>query len=133
MRFIGRVVVDVARLRPGCVYDIVLPLRQSAHIFKRKARGSIRLRIYLHWESERKAVTSYLPSAAMFDGSGAHNNTEERRLSPNAKHQVHCLDERGFRNIAQVVHGKDMQGKSSMDIITATVREFNFLRIHYSR
>ncbi|KAL3942604.1 MAG: hypothetical protein SGBAC_003236 [Bacillariaceae sp.] len=124
--FIGRVVIDVARLRPGCVYDITLPLRQSAHVFGREPRGSIRLRIHLHWESERAAVASYLPD---LDDHQPLKNL----LSPNDQHQIHCVDDRAFRNVAQVVHGKDMQGKFSMSVMKATVREFNFLRIHYFR
>lgn len=124
--FIGRVVIDIARLRPGCVYDITLPLRQSAHVFSREARGAIRLRIHLHWNSERAAVASYLPSLD-------DPRPIKSRLLPNEQHQIHCLDEKAFRNVAQVVHGKDMQGKFSMSIMKATLREFNFLRIHYFR
>jgi len=124
--FIGRVVIDIARLRPGCVYDITLPLRQSAHVFAREPRGSIRLRIHLHWENERAAVASYLPSLD-------DPQPIKGRLSPNEQHQIHCLDDRAFRNVAQVVHGRDMQGKFSMAVMKATVREFSFLRIHYFR
>jgi hypothetical protein len=118
--FIGRVVVDISRLRPGCVYDVTLPLRQSAHVFSREPRGAVRLRLHLHWDSERAAVTSYIPR-------------EYPKFSPNENHRIHCIDEKGFRNIAQVVHGKDMPGKFSLTLLKGTVREFNFMRIHYFR
>lgn len=118
--FIGRVVVDLSRIRPECVYDVTLPLRQSAHVFSREPRGAVRLRLHLHWDSERAAVLSYLP-------------TQYPKFSPNEAHQIHCLDEKGFRNVAHVVHGRDMPGKFSLTLLKGTVREIDFMRIHYSR
>eukprot|EP00980_Cylindrotheca_fusiformis_P011256 scaffold2587_cov101-Cylindrotheca_fusiformis.AAC.5 len=129
--FIGRVVIDISRLRPGCVYDVTLPLRQSSHVFSREPRGAIRLRLHLHWYNERAAILSYLPKRAR----RRHNNSADGNnfFSPNESHQIHCADERGFRNVAQVVHGRDMPGKFSLTLLKATVREIDFMRIHYSR
>ena len=59
--FIGRVVLDVSRLRPGSTYDVTLPLRQSNQVYARQKCGSIRFRIHLTWLDERAALLSYLP------------------------------------------------------------------------
>lgn len=118
--FIGRVVIDVARLRAGCIYDITLPLRQSAHVFSRNQQGAIRVRMHLIWVSERSAVMSYLPKG-------------KPKFQPDETHKINCLDERSFRNVAHLVHGSHMPGKFSMTLLKATIREMNFNRIHIFR
>jgi len=118
--FIGRVAIDVARLRAGCMYDITLPLRQSAHVFSRQQQGSIRVRMHLIWVSERSAVMSYIP-------------TVRPKWQPNETQKINCLDEKSFRNVANLVHGSHMPGKFSMTLLKATIRELNFSRIHIFR
>jgi hypothetical protein len=118
--FIGRVVIDVARLRAGCMYDITLPLRQSAHVFTRNQQGAIRVRMHLIWVSERSAVISYLPKG-------------KPKFQPDETNKINCLDERSFRNVAYLVHGSHMPGKFSMTLLKATIREMNFNRIHIFR
>ncbi|CAJ1959307.1 unnamed protein product [Cylindrotheca closterium] len=118
--FIGRIVIDVARLRAGTTYDITLPLRQSAHVFTRNQQGAIRVRMHLIWVSERAAVLSYLP-------------TSKPKFVPDEKHKINCLDEKSFRNVAQLVHGRHMPGKFSMTLLKSTMREMTFTRIHLFR
>lgn len=118
--FIGRVVIDIARLRAGCMYDITLPLRQSAHVFTRSQQGAIRIRMHLIWVSERSAVLSYLPR-------------QKPTFGIDNSQKINCLDERSFRNVAYLVHGVHMPGKFSMTLLKATIREFNFNRIHIFR
>eukprot|EP00980_Cylindrotheca_fusiformis_P006234 scaffold1334_cov123-Cylindrotheca_fusiformis.AAC.4 len=118
--FIGRVVIDIARLRAGCMYDITLPLRQSSHVFSRTQQGAIRVRFHLIWVSERSAVMSYLPKS-------------KPKFHPDEHNKINCLDERSFRNVAHLVHGQHMPGKFSMTLLKATIREMNFNRIHIFR
>lgn len=118
--FAGRIVLDIARLRPDCTYDITLPLRQSSHIFTREHFGSIRLRFHLQWNNERAAILSYIPK-------------RKPKFQPNEAAIVNCLDDRSFKNVAQVVHGVHMPGKFSMTLLKATIREINFTRIHLFR
>ena len=60
--FAGRVVIDIPQLRSGCQYDVVLPLRQTSHVYRRdKKCGFIRLRLELNWKSEKAALLTYLP------------------------------------------------------------------------
>jgi hypothetical protein len=118
--FVGRVVIDVARLRPGCSYDLTLPLRQSSSVFTRQQQGAVRVRIHLVWHSERAALLSYIPKT-------------KPKFKPQEKINISCLDERSFRNVANTVHGIHMPGKFSMSLLKATVREINFTRIHVMR
>ena len=120
--FIGRIVIDIARLRAGSMYDITLPLRQSAHVFTRSQQGAIRLRFHLIWQSERSALMSYWPD----DG-------KPKLKKPSTAAMVHCLDDTSFRNVAHTVHGIHMPGKFSMSLMKATMRELNFTRIHVLR
>lgn len=118
--FVGRVVIDVARLRQGCSYDFTLPLRQSSNVFTRQQQGAIRVRLHLIWASERAALLSYIPKTMP-------------KFQPQEKVAVSCLDENAFRNVAHTCHGIHMPGKFSMTLLKATVREINFTRIHVMR
>ena len=120
--FVGRIVIDLARLRGGCMYDFTLPLRRSAHVFSRHQQGAIRVRIHLTYQVERAALMSYFPT-----------NFGKPKFVPNEEVTVHCLDERAFKNVAHVVHGSHMPGKFSMQLLKATIREVNFTRIHILR
>lgn len=113
-------VLDVARLRPGCTYDVTIPLRQSAHVYSREQRGAIRLRFYLEWKSERAALTSYLPR-------------KMPKIQPNESVTIQCCDAKSFQNVARVVHGTHMPGRFTTRQLKATVREINFTRIHVLR
>ena len=123
--FIGHVVVDVCRLRPGSTYDITLPLRRSKHVFTREPQGSIRIRLHLEWNSERSAVMSYLPKRL-----GGTVNWERR---PNTRYSVNCVDDRAARNVAHAVHGIHMPGKFDMTLLKSTIREIHWTRIHLLR
>lgn len=118
--FIGRIAIDIARLRGGCCYDFTLPLRQSSNVFIREQHGAIRIRLHLLWHVERNVVMSYIPKT-------------KPEFRPKEKINVSCLDEQSFRNVAQTVHGSHMPGKFSMTLLKATIREVNFTRIHVMR
>lgn len=112
--FAGRVVIDLVRLRPNTQYDITLPLRLSAHVYSKKPRGVIRLRLCLEWTQQRNMIMSYL-----------------NRRSPNVL--VECSDTKAFQNVARTVHGSHMPGKFSMKLLKSLVREANFTQIHVLR
>lgn len=118
--FAGRVVVDLARLRPNCTYDVTLPLRQSAQVYSREKRGAIRFRFHLQWYSERQAMLSYLPKTVP-------------KIAPNESVTVQCCDAKSFQNVARVVHGTHMPGRFTKKQLRATVKEINFTRIHVLR
>lgn len=118
--FAGRIVLDIARMRPNCTYDVTLPLRQSAHVYMRRPRGAIRIRFHVSWYSERKAILSYLPKGAP-------------QFQPHESVLVNCCDKKSFQNVALVVHGTHMPGRFSMKLVRALVREINFTRIHILR
>lgn len=116
--YAGRVVIDIARLRPGSCYDITLPLRLSAHVYSRRQRGAIRLRFQLDYKRQRDALLSYLPSRIKIP----------KRTVPNTKTTVMCTDATSFRNIVLTVHGAHPPGKFSFKQFRATLKEFNFSR-----
>lgn len=117
--FAGRIVLDVARLRPNSTYDVTLPLRQSAHVYSKEQRGAIRLRFHLQWYSERRAILSYLP--------------KKIKVKPKEDCVINCCDSKSFQNIARLVHGYHLPGKFTMKQVKATIREMNFTRIHVTR
>mmetsp|Transcript_49034 Transcript_49034/g.59161 ORF Transcript_49034/g.59161 Transcript_49034/m.59161 type:complete len:1148 (-) Transcript_49034:23-3466(-) len=112
--FAGRVVIDVSALRPGCEYDVVLPLRTSSFVYCRKPRGCIRVRFNLKWHNERYAVLSYPKSISAI----------KDRIEGKLPVTVQCADSKSFRNIAYTVHGKHLPGQFSMTIQRAKQREF---------
>ena len=114
----GRVAIDLARLRPGCEYDVTIPLRMSTHVYSRRKRGSIRLRFQLDWKSERAALLSYLPKTL----------PTPKTLKPNTDVTVMCCDEKAFRNVAITVHGAHLPGRFSPKHFRALLREINFTR-----
>jgi len=115
--FAGRVVIDLARLRPGSEYDVMLPLRLSAHVYSRRPRGAIRLRFQLDWKSERAALMSYIPRKVKF-----------RDFQPRRDTTVACTNAKSFRNVAITIHGADLPGKFSFNHFKAVTREMNFTR-----
>ncbi|KAL3925996.1 MAG: hypothetical protein SGILL_000043, partial [Bacillariaceae sp.] len=119
-RFIGRIVLDVSKLRPGSTYDVTLPLRLSNQIYSRTKRGAIRCRFHLNWFSEKAALMSYVPKS--MPRFNAHDTVT-----------VRCSDNKAFQNVARVVHGQDIPGKFSMRLTKATTREINFVRVHVFR
>ena len=123
--FIGHVVIDICRLRPGSTYDVTLPLRRSNHVFTREPQGSVRVRLHLEWSSERAAVMSYLPKSL-----GGTVNWERQ---PNTRYTVNCVDDRAARNVAHAVHGIHMPGKFDMALLKSTIREMHWTRIHLLR
>ena len=118
--FAGRVVLDVARMRPNCTYDVTLPLRKSAHVYMRRKHGAIRIRFHVSWYSERAAMLSYLPKGAP-------------KFEPHESVTVNCCDKKSFQNVALTVHGTHPPGRFSMKLVKALVREINFTRIHVLR
>ena len=113
----GRVVIDIARLRPGSEYDIILPLRLSTHVYSRQPRGVIRLRFQLDWTSERSALLSYIPRTLKL-----------RNFQPRYSTTIACTNASSFRNVAITVHGSDLPGKFSFNHFKAVIREMNFTR-----
>jgi hypothetical protein len=118
--FVGRVVLDVARMRPGSTYDVTLPLRQSSHVYMRRPRGAIRFRFHISWYNEREAILSYIPRGVP-------------KFEPHECVTVNCCDKKSFQNVALVVHGTHPPGRFSMKLVKALVREINFTRIHILR
>ena len=116
--FAGRVALDLSRLRPGCTYDVTLPLRMSAHVYSRRKRGSIRLRFQLDWKSERAALLSYIPKKI----------SAPKNLKPSEDVTIMCTDETAFRNVAITVHGAHLPGRFSPKQFKALLREVNFTR-----
>ncbi len=112
--FCGRVVLDIATLRPGTEYDVTFPLRVSSFIYDRRPRGVIRLRFSLHWFNERHAILSYWRSPHSTSSSLA-----------NRQPTIPCADPKTFRNVAVTVYGRDFPGKYSRKAFRATMREFN--------
>lgn len=117
--FCGRVVLDLASLRPNTEYDAALPLRASSFVYDRRPRGVIRLRFSLHWFSERAAVMSYLKSPHSLVATTCKNIPS-----------VLCGDPKTFRNVAIVVYGQDLPGKYTHKAFRATMREFNLSRVN---
>ena len=116
--FAGRVVIDLSRCRPRSVYDVTLPLRQSAHVYSKRPNGSIRLRFSIVWHSEHDALMSYIPKRIRKPTS----------VRPNDDTTILCADEKAFRNITTTVHGVHMPGRFSFQQWRATLREVNFSR-----
>jgi len=118
--FAGRVVVDLARLRPRSTYDVTLPLRLSTHVYSRRSRGAIRLRFTLNWISERDALLSYIPKKLP--------PLNPQFSKPNYETTVMCTDQKAFRNIAITVHGAHLPGRFTFNQMRAAIREINFTR-----
>ena len=124
--FIGHVIIDICRLRPGSTYDVTLPLRRSTQVFTREPQGSVRVRIHLNYNSERSAVLSYLPKSLP-------GGTIIMDKQPNMRYTVNCVDDRSARNVAHAVHGIHMSGKFNLDLVKSTIREITWTRIHILR
>ena len=118
--FAGRVVIDLARLRPRSTYDVTLPLRLSTHVYSRRRRGAVRLRFSITWKNERDALLSYLPKRIKIP--------LPQNSKPNLDVTVMCADQKAFRNIAITVHGAHLPGKFTFQQMRATIREINFTR-----
>eukprot|EP00591_Stephanopyxis_turris_P003782 CAMPEP_0195526904 /NCGR_PEP_ID=MMETSP0794_2-20130614/28232_1 /TAXON_ID=515487 /ORGANISM="Stephanopyxis turris, Strain CCMP 815" /LENGTH=947 /DNA_ID=CAMNT_0040657693 /DNA_START=380 /DNA_END=3223 /DNA_ORIENTATION=+ len=109
--FAGRIGIDIASLRPGCIYDVSIPLRQYAHSYYRQPRGVIRLRLRVSWNNSRAAVLSHL----------------SRPKDLPAK--ISCNNRKAFLCVALTVHGKDMNGIFSPNIVKATTREIKLYKV----
>jgi C2 domain len=118
--FAGRVVIDLARLRPRSTYDVTLPLRLSTHVYSRRRRGAIRLRFTLNWTTERDALLSYLPKSL--------NIPLPQHSKPNFETTVMCCDQKAFRNIAITVHGAHLPRRFTFNQMRAAIREINYTR-----
>jgi C2 domain len=118
--FAGRIVLDLARLRPNCEYDCTFPLRLSSHVYSRRRRGAVRLRFTLNWNSERDALLSYVPKTLRIP--------LPQFSKPNYDTTVMCSDQKAFRNIAITVHGAHLPGRFTFHQLRAVIREINFTR-----
>ena len=118
--FIGRIVIDMARLRHKSTYDVTLPLRMSTHAYCRRKRGAIRLRFTLNWKSEKGVLFSYIPKKIKF--------TLPQNAKPNTSTTIACADPKAFRNVAITVHGHHLSGRFTFHKIQAAIREMNFTR-----
>ena len=123
--FYGRVVLDVARLRPNSTYDVTLPLRLSAHVYSKRKRGAIRLRFRLEYKSVQAALLSYLPTEIPRPLGSLLNL---KLYKPNTDTVVTCGSSRAFRNVAITVHGSHLPGRFSFQQLRATLRAVNFTR-----
>ena len=115
---VGRIVIDLSRLRPSSRYDVTIPLRTSAQVYSVRPRGAIRLRFQLDWKSERAALISYLPKSLKIPKASA----------PDTSTTVMCVDPTAFRNIAITVHGVHLPGKFSYKHFRATMKEVTLSR-----
>ncbi len=114
--FAGRVVVDIARMRPNSVYDVFFPLRLYQNAYVRIARGAIHLRLRIEWNNEKKALLSYLKLP---------KNTEQLGNSVT----VSCSDQKAFRNVVLTVHGKDIPGRYNTTVQRALQREMKLYKL----
>ena len=155
--FIGRVVMDVARLRPHSYYDVTIPLRQSSQVYIRPNTtsnnsintnnsstknmnetqlnhtstggcGAVRFRIHVQYDSERRALLSYLMRPIRQPSTPSNQKTNNNNVVT-----VHCCDVQSFQNVSRVVHGMDMPNHFSIRQLQATIREINLTRIHVLR
>jgi len=117
--FVGRVVLDIARLRPQSTYDITLPLRKYRNNYARTRRGAIQLRIRLDWNSERDALLSYLRCPIPKKQNG--------RLVPTTT--IACADFKGFRNVAVTCRGRILPGKYNKQMERGVKRELKLYKI----
>ena len=113
--YAGRVVVDVARLRHQSTYDVLLPLRLSAHVYSRRPRGAVRLRFTLEWKNEKDVLLSYIPKNFKI--------TPPLQSKPDTSTTIPCADPKAFRNVAFTVHGEDLPGRFKLGKIKASIRE----------
>ena len=114
--FAGRVVVDLARLRPGSVYDVFIPLRMYQNAYVKKARGVIHLRLRVEWDNEKKALLSYLKLP------------KKTKQLGNAV-TVNCADTKAFRNVVLTVQGKDVPGRYKQMVQKGLQREMKLYKI----
>lgn len=113
--FAGRVVIDMARLRPHSVYDIFLPLRLYQNTFVKKPRGVIHLRLRLDWYNEKKALLSYLKLPKKTEPLG--NSVT-----------LNCADLKAFRNVVLTVQGKDVPGRFKQLVQKGLQREMKLYK-----
>lgn len=114
--FAGRVVVDVARLRPGSVYNVYLPLRLYQNIHNPNPCGVVHLRLRVEWDDERKALLSYL------------KRPKKTELLGNAM-TLNCADAKAFRNVVFTMQGKDVPGRYKQNIQKSLQREMKLYKI----
>ena len=114
--FCGRVVIDLASLRPDTEFDVTFPLRNSSVVYDRKKRGVVRLRFSIHWFSERAAVMSYLQTP---------RSLLKNQPLVSGFPTIPCADPKTYRNIAVTTYGQDLPGKYSKTAFRATMREFS--------
>ncbi len=114
--FAGRVVVDMARMRPNSVYDVFFPLRLYQNAYVRIARGAIHLRLRIEWNNEKTALLSYLKLP---------KKTEQLGNSVT----VSCSDQKAFRNVVLTVHGKDIPGRYNTMVQRALQREMKLYKM----
>jgi len=113
--FIGRVAIEVARLKPRCTYDVTLPLRLSTSVYSRRKLGAIRIRLTLSNFDTKQILRSYLPN-------------KRNRFAGQVATTVACGDPKSFRAVALTVHGKNLPGKFSTEAVMAIIREFTFVQ-----
>ena len=113
--FAGRVVVDLARLRPGSVYDVFIPLRLYTNAYVKKASGVIHLRLRVEWDNEKKALLSYLKLP------------KKTKQLGNAV-TVNCADYKAFRNVVLTVQGKDVPGRYKQMVQKGLQREMKLYK-----
>lgn len=114
--FAGRVVIDIARLRPNSVYDIFLPLRFYQNVYVNKPRGVIHLRLRVEWINERKALLSYFNLPQKTDHLG---NVVT----------VNCADLKAFRNVVLTVQGRDIPGRYDAMVKKGLMKEMNLYKL----
>ncbi len=105
--FAGRVSINMASLCPDFEYDASFPLKVSTSIYDRRARGVIRLRFSLHWDSPSSAVLSYLPMTVKDAIPWLNDPAKANFMS------IPCADMKTLKNVINVVHGQDLLGKFS--------------------
>ncbi|GMH46782.1 hypothetical protein TrRE_jg12267, partial [Triparma retinervis] len=114
--FVGRVSVDLSRLKPHVSYDVTLKMRESDTMYSRKARGAIRLRIEItEYVEPRLALKSFVKNFASrpkeAEGIMAHDRTSARALS-------------------LVLWGTEPPGEYSPPLFKATLRESDLYEVN---
>lgn len=111
-------VLDLPQLQAGFLYDVTLPLRDTARIYNRKRLGCVRLRVQVNWtRGERSALLSYLPKSL------AEITRRLKKEPPDPLTLISCPDAKSFLNVCRTMYGKDTPGKYNAELKTAVSRE----------
>jgi len=90
---IGRTEIDITNMLPGTEYTVYYELFTSATVKKRKPKGSIKLRIRLELNNERKAVLAGLhPPPQFYINVATYRDYKVVNFVIEGKYDIHVFD-----------------------------------------